>query len=101
MSNNKDLDEFVRNLFGGGNKKKPIDVTPVDESEGGSPQPKKKVVPKDKKPVNMKHWTAAIVTAGAILVLLIIAIANVYIVKENEEIMCEAVEGYTSTATFK
>ena len=83
MSNNKDLDEFVRNLFGG-NKKKPVDVTPVDESDSESPQSKKTIVPKNKKPINMKQWTAAITTAGIILVVLIVALANVYIVKENE-----------------
>ncbi len=83
MSNNKDLDKFVRNLFGG-NKKKPIDETPVDESKSESPQPKKTIVPKNKKPINMKQWTAAITTAGIILVVLVIALANVYIVKENE-----------------
>ena len=83
MSNNKDLDEFVRNLFGG-NKKKPVDVTPVDESDSESPQSKKTIVPKNKKPINMKQWTAAITTAGIILVVLLVALANVYIVKENE-----------------
>lgn len=83
MSSNKDLDEFVRNLFGG-DKKKPVDVTPVDESVSESPQPEKKIVPKNKKPINMKRWTSAITTAGIILVVLIVALANVYIVKENE-----------------
>lgn len=83
MSSNKDLDEFVRNLFGG-DKKKPVDVTPVDESDSESPQPEKKIVPKNKKPINMKRWTSAITTAGIILVVLIVALANVYIVKENE-----------------
>ena len=85
MSNNKDLDEFVRSLFGGNsNKKKPIDVTPVEDSNGESPQPRKKIVKKNKKPINMKQWTAAITTAGIILVVLLIALTNVYIVKENE-----------------
>ena len=32
----------------------------------------------------MKKWTAAITTAGIIIVLLVVALANVYIVKENE-----------------
>ena len=90
MSNNKDLDEFVRNLFGG-NKKKPIDVTPVDESNSESPQPKKTIVPKNKQPMNMKKWTAAITTAGIILVVLIVALANVYIVKENEYRNCSPI----------
>ena len=65
-------------------KKKPVDVTPVDESDSESPQSKKTIVPKNKKPINMKQWTAAITTAGIILVVLIVALANVYIVKENE-----------------
>ncbi|WP_431027496.1 protease modulator HflC [Lysinibacillus sp. LZ02] len=90
MNNNKDLDEFVRNLFGG-DKKKRKDITPnedssdtpIDEEVANKPK-KQTVLPKNKQPINMKQWTKGIVVIGVVLAALVIAIANVYIVKENE-----------------
>lgn len=82
MGKNKDLDEFVQSLFGGG-KKKPVEAKVIDEE--GSDQPKKsKPLPKEKKPVDMKKWTVSIIVASVLVVIIAVALANVYVVKENE-----------------
>ncbi|MER1999860.1 MAG: protease modulator HflC [Lysinibacillus sp.] len=80
MTNNKfdgDLEKFVRNLFG---EKKP--TPPRNHDAGGGEPPK--IVPKTKKPIDYKGWTKSIIAAAVVMALLVIAIANIYIVKENE-----------------
>lgn len=88
MSNNKydgDLERFIKKLFSG-DKKDPnvIDMKGEGQSENGEAPPKQTVLPKTKKPMNMKQWS---VTAGILAVvfgLILIAVTNVYVVKENE-----------------
>lgn len=76
---NKNLDEFVQNLFGG-KKPKPVDEMSEGRQHESETQPK----PKNKKPLNAKQLTTSIVMGAVVLVVLIIALSNVYIVKENE-----------------
>ncbi len=83
MSNNKDLDEFVRKLFGDG-KKKTVDAQVVDTENEEPANPKKIKIPKEKKPLDIRKWTKAVVAAGCIIVIAAIALLNVYVVKENE-----------------
>lgn len=82
MTNNKfdgDLEKFVRNLFGD----KKLTPPPVGNEAGGD-EPPKKIVPKTKKPVDYKGWTKSLIVAAVVIGLLVIAVANIYIVKENE-----------------
>ena len=85
MSNNNkydgDLEKFVRNLFGG---KEGSPTPPPSNESSNSSEPTKPIVPKTKKPVDYKSWTKSIVAAAVVLAVLIIAIANIYVVKENE-----------------
>lgn len=76
---NKDLDGFVRNLFGG-QKPKPLGET----QDAGQQEPGQQMVPKDKKPLNAKQLTTSIVIGAVVVVALIIAATNIYVVKENE-----------------
>ena len=81
MTNNKfdgDLEKFVRSLFG---DKKSSSSQNQEVSEG---KPVKNTIPKTQKPVDYKGWTKSIIAAVVVFALLIIAIANIYIVKENE-----------------
>lgn len=77
---NKNLDDFVRNLFGS-RKPQPLDQT--NQSSENSPSDQQ-IVPPSKKPKNVKQLTTSIVIGAVVLVALIIAVTNVYIVKENE-----------------
>lgn len=77
---NKNLDEFVRNLFGS-KKQQPLDQT--NQSSENSPADKQ-IIPPSKKPRNVKHLTTSIVIGAVVLIALIIAFTNIYIVKENE-----------------
>lgn len=84
MTNNKhdgDLEKFVRGLFG---DKKPSTPPELHEVNDGGEEPPKKVVPKTKKPVDYKGWTKSLIAAGIVIAAIVIVIANVYIVKENE-----------------
>lgn len=80
MTNNKfegDLEKFVRSLFG---DKKPTPPSGDVESDGQQ----RSTIPKTKKPIDYKGWTKSIITGAIVLAILIVALANVYIVKENE-----------------
>lgn len=79
---NKNLDEFVRNLFGSKNQK-PHNRMDNNEQQN-SKQTDQQTVPKSKKPRNVKQLTTSIVAGAVIVLALIIAITNVYVVKENE-----------------
>lgn len=91
MSNNKydgDLERFIKKLFSG-EKKDPTIIDMNDRSNGDSPKDdgkatKQTVLPKNKKPFDMKQLS---ITAGilvAVFAVLLIALTNVYVVKENE-----------------
>ncbi|MER2191050.1 MAG: protease modulator HflC [Solibacillus sp.] len=85
MSNNNfdgDLEKFVKKLFGEKTKKQQ-EVHP--EPAGEEPkQPKKPVIQKEKKPVNMRQWVASGTILVVVFALAVIAFANIYVVKENE-----------------
>ena len=85
MSNNNnfdgDLEKFVKKLFADKNKKKIIDAQPTSSGDGQEPP---KVVPKYKKPINMKQWITSISILMVLFIALLVAITNVYVVKENE-----------------
>lgn len=69
-----DLEKFFKFIFGGGNNNKKKNVVDIKEAK----------VVKDKKPFNFgQFWKSAIVLT-IIFAVIIICIANVYIVKENE-----------------
>ena len=80
MSNNNnkfegDLEKFIRNLFGEKAKKTKNDnIVDMDHV-------KKK---KEKQPIDMRKWTKSIIALTVIFAIIIIALANVYIVKEDE-----------------
>lgn len=74
MSNNQfdgDLEKILRALFSGGKKKKNKDIPDAN-------------IIKDKKPFNWRHYWKSAVVLTVVFAALIIIIANVYIVKENE-----------------
>lgn len=76
--NNKfdgDLEKFIRNLFGEKAKKSKSDN--VVDMENGK-------IKKTKQPIDMRKWTKSIIAFTVIFAIIIIAVANVYIVKENE-----------------
>ncbi|WP_332649973.1 protease modulator HflC [Lysinibacillus sp. 54212] len=76
--NNKydgDLEKFIRNLFGEKAKKSNSDKV-VDMDSGK--------IKKTKQPIDMRKWTKSIIAFTVIFAIIIIALANVYIVKENE-----------------
>ncbi|MER1987019.1 MAG: protease modulator HflC [Solibacillus sp.] len=85
MSNNNfdgDLEKFVKKLFGEKTKKQQ-EVHP--EPAGEEPKkPKKPVIQKEKKPVNMRQWVASGTILVVVFALAVIAFANIYVVKENE-----------------
>ncbi len=75
MSNNNfdgDLEKFLKNLLNG--KKKPNNVNNSDDN----------IIPMEKKPMNVKKWATSAVIATLLFVIAIIAITNIYVVKENE-----------------
>lgn len=75
MSNNNfdgDLEKFLKNLLNG--KKKPNSVNNPDDN----------IIPMEKKPMNVKKWVTSAVIATLLFAIAIIAITNVYVVKENE-----------------
>ncbi|MEG0385848.1 MAG: protease modulator HflC [Solibacillus sp.] len=86
MSNNKnnfdgDLEVFVKKLFG--NKKSPKDVPPNEQKEpsnSSGPTP----IKKNKKPVNVRQWLASTIIVTVIFAALVVVLANLYVVKENE-----------------
>ena len=96
MSNNKnnfdgDLDEFVKKLFG--NKKGSKEVKEVPKANDAEQQVnssntngKKAPTPlkKDKKPLNVKQWVTSAIVLTVVFAALIVVVANLYIVKENE-----------------
>lgn len=76
MSKNQfdgDLDKFVQSLFGGGNNKnkKRKDVTDT-------------IIEKEKKPFDVKGFSKLAIFLTAIAAVIVILLANVYVVKENE-----------------
>lgn len=74
MSKNQydgDLEKFIRSLFGGNQKKKKNNI------------PDAKIV-KDRQPLNFRSFWKSAVVLTVIFAALIIIIANIYIVKENE-----------------
>lgn len=85
MSNNNfdgDLEKFVKKLFSEKAKKKQN----VLEEPSGEKQksPKKPVLKKDKKPVNLRQWAASGTILVVVFALAMIALTNIYVVKENE-----------------
>ncbi|RUL56411.1 protease modulator HflC [Lysinibacillus antri] len=79
MSNNNnqfdgDLEKFIKSLFG--NKKKKDDVVDIKEA--------KIIKEKGKKPINGRQFAKSAIILTAIFAVLVILLANVYIVKENE-----------------
>jgi modulator of FtsH protease HflC len=79
---NKNLDEFVQNLFGSKKQKSPTVMADAEQPNPSSSEQKK--LPKSKQPRNVKKLTTSIVAGAVVLVVLLIAITNIYIVKENE-----------------
>lgn len=80
MSNNKnqfdgDLEKFVKSLFGNNNKKKK-DVVDIQDA--------KIVKDQNKKSFNFRQFWKSAIVLTIIFAAIIICIANVYIVKENE-----------------
>lgn len=79
MSNNNkydgDLEKFIKALFGNKNKKKK-DVVNIQEA--------KVLKEKNKQPINGRQFAKSAILFTAIFAVLIILIANVYVVKENE-----------------
>lgn len=100
MSNNKnnfdgDLDEFVKKLFGNKKGSKTVkEVTPTNEDDqnannsepSSDEKPKKAPTPikKTKKPINVKQWVTSAVILTIVFAALLVVIANLYVVKENE-----------------
>lgn len=80
MSNNNnkfdgDLEKFIRNLFGEKAKKsKSAKVVDMDNGK----------IKKTKQPIDMRKWTKSIIAFTVIFAIIVIALANVYVVKENE-----------------
>ncbi|MFP3919863.1 protease modulator HflC [Lysinibacillus telephonicus] len=80
MSNNKnqfdgDLEKFVKSLFGNNNKKKK-DVVDIQDA--------KIVKDQNKKSFNFRQFWKSAIVLTIIFAAIVICIANVYIVKENE-----------------
>lgn len=80
MSNNNnnnqfdgDLEKFVRGLFGE-KKQKKNKISNIQDAK----------IEKEKKPVNLRQWGKSAILLTAIFAVLIIIIANIYVVKENE-----------------
>ncbi|MEG0385605.1 protease modulator HflC [Solibacillus cecembensis] len=89
MSNNKnnfdgDLDKFVKKLFGNKNSSKVVkDVTPDEQKESNhssGPTP----IKKNKKPANVRQWLASTIIVTGVFAALVVVLANLYVVKENE-----------------
>lgn len=84
MSNNNfdgDLEKFVKKLFGDKNKQQAVHPEPAGEEPK---EPKKPIIQKEKKPVNMRQWLASGTILVVVFALAVIAFANIYVVKENE-----------------
>ncbi len=79
---NKNLDDFVRNLFGN-KSQKPLNRRENVQQQNTQPTDPQ-VVPKSQKPKNIKQMTTSIVVGAVAIAILLIAITNVYVVKENE-----------------
>ncbi|MBM7606866.1 membrane protease subunit HflC [Lysinibacillus composti] len=79
MSNNNnnqfdgDLEKFVRGLFGE-KKPKKNKISNIQDVK----------IEKGKKPVNLRQWGKSAILLTAIFAVLIIIVANIYVVKENE-----------------
>jgi len=79
MSNNNnnqfdgDLEKFVRGLFGE-KKPKKNKISNIQDVK----------IEKGKKPVNLRQWGKSAILLTVIFAMLIIIIANIYVVKENE-----------------
>ena len=96
MSNDKnnfngDLDEFVKKLFGNKNgskevKEVPKATDPDQQVNNGDLNTKKAPTPlkKDKKPLNVKQWVTSAIVLTVVFAAIIVVVANLYIVKENE-----------------
>ena len=93
MSNDKnnfngDLDEFVKKLFGNKNGSKEVTKAndPDQQVNNGDLNTKKAPTPlkKDKKPLNVKQWVTSAIVLTVVFAALIVVVANLYIVKENE-----------------
>ncbi len=81
MSNNNfdgELEKFIKNLFKDKNKKSKNIVN----MEPNSSTPKKPK--KEKKPVNTRQWVTSGILITAIFAIMVIVIANLYVVKESE-----------------
>lgn len=81
MSNNNsqfdgDLEKFIKALFGNNKNKKNKDVVDMEEA--------KIIKEKNKKPINGRQFAKTAIVLTAIFAVLVILIANVYVVKENE-----------------
>jgi len=86
MSNNKydgDLERFIKKLFNG-DKKDPNVVDMKGNPDDDATAPKQKVIPKNKEPMNMKQWSVTAAILAVVLGAILIAVTNVYVVKENE-----------------
>lgn len=85
-----DLDEFVKKLFGNKKQQPVVKEVPPNESEGEGPsnenKPKKagKTIKKEKQPFNLKQWVASAVVITAVFAAIVLVLANLYVVKENE-----------------
>ncbi|MGE7666104.1 protease modulator HflC [Ureibacillus composti] len=80
MSNNNnhnqfdgDLEKFVRGLFGE-KKQRKNKISNIQDAK----------IEKGKKPVNLRQWGKSAILLTVIFAMLIIIIANIYVVKENE-----------------
>lgn len=77
MSNNHfdgDLEKFIKKITG---QNKP-------QTEPSSNEEQRPTIKKEKQPFNAKKWLPSIIVLTVVFAALIIAIANLYIVKENE-----------------
>ncbi|MEO4051961.1 protease modulator HflC [Solibacillus sp. CAU 1738] len=81
MSNNNfdgDLEKFIKNLFADKNKKRK-NVVDMEPNTSNAKKPKK-----EKKPVNMRQWVTSGILMTVIFAIMVIVIANLYVVKESE-----------------
>lgn len=88
MNNNNnnfdgDLEKFVKKLFGEKAKQQGRQE-PTGEGPNEPIEPKKTIIKKDKKPVNMRQWIASGTILVVVFAVAVIAFANIYVVKENE-----------------
>lgn len=87
MSNNKydgELEKFVKKLFGMKDNDNVMNAKVVEEKDQNGKNEPKKIIPKQNKPINVRQWTKSIVVTVVVFALLLIALTNIYVVKENE-----------------